>query len=433
MADRTTLRRARSFALCHPAAFDAALGLLVGAFSIVIVLTGPGPERSPSTPNLADIGAALLAFALVALRRRWPVPVFAAATAAALWPTIRNGPPPVLLVAVFVCACTVAVETNRRTAWIAGGSAAVVLYTAAVLAGNGWSSPTSLGLFAWMGMAVAIGDALRTRRAYVAAIEERARRAEESRDEEARRRVVEERLRIARELHDVVAHHIAMINVQAGVAAHVLRDQPDKAEDALAHVRQAARTVLDEISTLLGVLRRPGDPEESEPTRGLARLGGLLDSLGGAGLRVEHHQDGNARALPSAVDLAAYRIVQESLTNAQKHGGDGSARLRLAYTPAGLEIEVANIAGPDPADGGGHGIVGMRERATAIGGTLRAGRTDGRFVVEAFLPAPERQQSGPAPERQQSGPAPERQQSLPAPERQPRPPAPERQLSDGRA
>jgi len=396
MADRTTLLRARSFAECHPAAFDAALGLLIGALSIVVVLTGPGPERQPATPTLADIVAAVLAFVLVALRRRWPVPIFAAATTAALWPVIKDGPPPVLLVAAFVCACTVAVETSRRTSWIAGGVAAVVLYTAAVLAGNGWSSPSSLGLLAWLGMAVAIGDALRTRRAYVAAVEERARRAEETRDEEARRRVVEERLRIARELHDVVAHHIAMINVQAGVAAHVLRDQPGKAEDALAHVRQAARTVLDETSTLLRVLRRPDDPEESEPTRGLARLGGLLDSLGGAGLRVEHHQEGDARALPSAVDLAAYRIVQESLTNAQKHGGDGSARLRLAYTPAGLEIEVANAAGLDAGGDVGHGLVGMRERAAAVGGTLRAGRSDGRFVVAAFLPAPAWQQSEPA-------------------------------------
>jgi signal transduction histidine kinase len=396
MADRTTLLRARSFAECHPAAFDAVLGLLIGALSIVVVLTGPGPERQPATPTLADIVAAVLAFVLVALRRRWPVPIFAAATTAALWPVIKDGPPPVLLVAAFVCACTVAVETSRRTSWIAGGVAAVVLYTAAVLAGNGWSSPSSLGLLAWLGMAVAIGDALRTRRAYVAAVEERARRAEETRDEEARRRVVEERLRIARELHDVVAHHIAMINVQAGVAAHVLRDQPGKAEDALAHVRQAARTVLDETSTLLGVLRRPDDPAESEPTRGLARLGGLLDSLGGAGLRVEHHQEGDARALPSAVDLAAYRIVQESLTNAQKHGGDGSARLRLAYTPAGLEIEVANAAGLDAGGDVGHGLVGMRERAAAVGGTLRAGRSGGRFVVAAFLPAPAWQQSEPA-------------------------------------
>jgi signal transduction histidine kinase len=238
-------------------------------------------------------------------------------------------------------------------------------------------------------MAIAIGDAIRTRRAYVAAIEERARRAEQSRDEEARRRVAEERLRIARELHDVVAHHIAMINVQAGVAAHVLRTQPDAADTALAHVRSAARTVLDEISTLLGVLRHPDDAEDSEPTRGLARLGGLLDSLAAAGLTVEHRQQGDARELPAAVDLAAYRIVQESLTNAQKHGAGGTAHLSLAFTPAGVGITVWNDAPPvnGHANGSGHGLVGMRERAAAVGGTLRTDRDDGRFLVEAHLPA----------------------------------------------
>jgi signal transduction histidine kinase len=387
MAERTTLLRARSFAERHPMAFDAILGLLIGGLSIVSVLAGPGPNRTPATPNLADFVAAAVAAVLIALRRRWPLPILGAATAAAIWPVTTNGPTPVLLVAAFLCACTLGLETNRRTAWTAGASAAVVLYVAALLSGHGWTEPASLGVFAWTGMAVAFGDALRTRRAYVAAIEERAVRAELSREVEARRRVVEERLRIARELHDVVAHHIAMINVQAGVAAHVLRDQPDKAEDALAHVRKAARTVLDETSTLLGVLRREDEPDETEPTRGLARLGGLLDTLGGAGLRVERHQDGQVRELPAAVDLAAYRIVQESLTNAHKHGSDGCARLRLAYTPAGLDIEVSNAAGADP-EGTGHGLLGMRERVAAVGGRLRAERADGRFVVDAFLPAP---------------------------------------------
>jgi signal transduction histidine kinase len=368
-------------------AFDASLGLLVAAVSIVIVLTGPGPHRVPESPTLVDFVVAAVAFVLVALRRRWPILVFGAATAAGLLTVVGQGLTPVLMVAAFICAMTVAVQTNRRTAWLAGGTAALVFYGGAVIAGRGWTSPESLGMVAWTGMAVAIGDALRSRRAYVAAIEERALRAEQSRDEEARRRVVEERLRIARELHDVVAHHIAMINVQAGVAAHVLRDRPDQAEEALAHIRKAARTVLDETSMLLGVLRRPGEPDENEPTRGLARLSGLLDSLGGAGLRVEHRQEGDARELPSAVDLAAYRIVQESLTNAHKHGSEATARLRLGYTPAGLDIAVSNSA-PDEPEGSGHGLIGMRERATAVGGTLRAEHAGGHFLVEAFLPAP---------------------------------------------
>jgi signal transduction histidine kinase len=386
MAERTTLLRARSLVERHPVAVDAVLGLWIGGFSIVSVLAGPGPNKDPRSPGVADFAAAALAVVLIALRRRWPLPIFAAATVAAIWPVTSGGPTPVLLVAAFLCACTTALLTNRRTAWTAGGCAALVLYVAALLSGHTWTEPESLGVFAWTGMAVAIGDTIRTRRAYVAAIEERAVRAEQTREQEARRRVVEERLRIARELHDVVAHHIALINVQAGVAAHVLRDAPDKAEDALAHVRKAARTVLDETSTLLGVLRREGEPDDTEPTRGLARLSGLLDALSGAGLQVEHHQDGVARELPAAVDLAAYRIVQESLTNAQKHGVDGHVRLRIAYTPAGLDIQVSNAAGAG-AEGSGHGLLGMRERAAAVGGWLRAERGDGTFLVEASLPA----------------------------------------------
>jgi signal transduction histidine kinase len=388
MAERTTLLRARSLAERHPVAFDAVLGLLVAVASIVSVLTPHGPHRAPESLTPLDVVAAAVAFVLVALRRRWPVPVLAAATAAGLLTVVARGLTPVLMIAAFICALTVAVQTNRRTAWLAGAAAALVFYIGAVIAGRGWTSPESLGMVAWTGMAVAIGDALRSRRAYVMAVEERAVRAEQSRDEEARRRVVEERLRIARELHDVVAHHIAMINVQAGVAAHVLRDQPDQAEEALAHVRKAARTVLDETSTLLGVLRRPDEPDEDEPTRGLARLATLVDSLGGAGLRVEHRQGGDARELPSAIDLAAYRIVQESLTNAQKHGTEAAVRLRLDYTPAGLDIVVANPALITGSDSSGHGLIGMRERAAAVGGTLRAEHRDGQFVVEAFLPAP---------------------------------------------
>jgi signal transduction histidine kinase len=400
MATRTTtLRRAHGLAARHPQAWDAALGLIIAVWSIVIVLTGPGPQREARDPTPADFVVAVVAFLLVALRRRWPIPVFAAAAATALATVISHGLTPVLMVTAFISAATVAVHTSRRTAWITGGTVAALFYLGAVLAGWSWTSPEALGMVAWTGMAVAIGDAVRSRKAYVAAIEERALRAERSRDEEARRRVIEERLRIARELHDVVAHHIAMINVQAGVAAHVLRDQPDQAEEALAHVRKAARTVLDETSTLLGVLRRPDEPDDDEPTRGLARLGGLLDSLAGAGLHVEHRQEGDARELPAAVDLAAYRIVQEALTNAHKHGSSAAARVCLAYSPAGLDLTVSNPVAsnpvavpsgerPDEHSGGGHGLIGMRERAAAIGGTLQTVQENGTFLVKAFLPAP---------------------------------------------
>ncbi len=390
--------RALGAAARHPQVVDAVLGAVLATLSLVAVVSGSPDDDHPGGREdlvgrditAVDVVAAVLAFGFVAARRRWPLPVLAAATVAAIWSVAQGGLTPVLEVTAVICSYTVATLTNRTTAWVAGAGVALSGYTAALYWSDvGWADPENIAIFAWTGMAVAVGDALRTRRAYVAAVEERARRAEQSRDAEAQRRVIEERLWIARELHDVVAHHIAMINVQAGVAAHVLRGQPDKAEEALGHVRHAARTVLDELSTVLGVLRQHDDPEvTTEPTRGLGRLTELLDSMAAAGLRVEHRQDGAARVLPSSVDLAAFRIIQESLTNAQKHGGD-TARLQLRYTADGVTVEVHNpINGVSPA-GSGHGIVGMRERAAAVGGTLRIGPgPDGHFTVHAELPAP---------------------------------------------
>jgi signal transduction histidine kinase len=395
MAEPGVLRlRAFRAAARHPQVADAVLGAVLGIVSLIAVVNGPKHDIGRSLTEL-DVVAAVLAFALVTLRRRWPLPVLAAAAAAAAWGIAVGGLVPVLTAAAVVCAYTVAATTTRTIGWAAGAATAAALYVSGVLwTGFGWSEPQNLGTMAWTGMAVAIGDALRTRRAYVAAVEERALRAEQSRDAEARRRVVDERLRIARELHDVVAHHIAMINVQAGVAAHVLRGQPDKAEEALGHVRQAARTVLDELSTVLSVLRQPDEPEAgTDPTRGLGRLAELLDSMAAAGLQVEHRQDGGARALPSPVDLAAYRIIQESLTNAQKHG-TGSAHLRVTYTAKGVSLVVRNVVTTEPdtaGAGGGHGLIGMRERAAAVGGTLRTGPDRaGHFTVYADLPAADR-------------------------------------------
>jgi signal transduction histidine kinase len=266
--------------------------------------------------------------------------------------------------------------------------------TAVVASPDPWTNPRNLGLIAWIGMAIAIGDAVRSRRAYVATIEERARRAEQTREEEAARRVVEERLRIARELHDVVAHHIALINVQAGVAGHMLREQPDVAEEALGHVRLASRTALSELSTLLGVLRQSGDSDApTEPAPGLARLDTLIDTFVQAGLKIELTTSGQVRPVSSAVDVAAYRIIQESLTNAQKHGAPTAVAVHLDHRPEAVHIEVTNHlrrGDAQPGPSSGHGLVGMRERAASVGGTLHAGaRPDGMFRVRAVLPRPE--------------------------------------------
>jgi signal transduction histidine kinase len=253
-----------------------------------------------------------------------------------------------------------------------------------------WLRPDVLGLFAWVFLAAAVGDAARSHRAYVREVEERAHRAEHSREEEARRRVTEERLRIARELHDVVAHHIAVINVQAGAAAHVLKRRPDQVAPVLEHIREASDSVLKEIQSVVGVLRSADEHDSTEPVPGLGRLPDLLASLETAGFPVRYQPRGDPRELPAVVDLAAYRIVQEALTNAHKHG-HGSARLRVEYAPGGVVVEVLNEVRPGAvAPVSGYGLLGMRERAASAGGAVSVGATgDGRFRVRAVLPTEE--------------------------------------------
>ena len=391
----------------HPYVTDA----VIAAVLYALMLTTPGiaPQRAASLSAGYVVAGAVVCGAL-AFRRRWPLWVLLVTVAGALVRTVLErsgaaGSP--FLVASSLAVFTFAL-TSRRSAGLAGGAiTALVLFCGDGLWVPGsWWDAENVGVLAWTGMAVAAGDALRNRRAYVAAVRERARRAEEAREQEAGRRVVEERLRIARDLHDVVAHHIAVIQVQAGVAAHMLHSQPAAAEGAIGHVRRAAGEVLDELGTLLGVLRQSGDEPAgpgvpSEPTPNLSRLDALVRSFSAAGLCVDSISSGLPRALPAAVDLTAYRLVQESLTNAHKHGGD-RARVTLAFHPQQLAVEVCN--GPPPGEpqptaaaGTGHGLLGMRERVLAVGGWLEAGPTpEGGFRICALLPTP---QTDPAAQR----------------------------------
>lgn len=250
--------------------------------------------------------------------------------------------------------------------------------------------------------AAAIGIAVQSRRAAMAALEDRARRAEETREETARRRVAEDRVRIARELHDVIAHHVAVISVQAGVAAHVAEGDPGAARDALATVRSSAKEVLDELQSVLGVLRQDENLLPTTPAPGLSRLPDLLDSLAATGSAIRLEAPDPLPRLPPAADLAAYRLLQEALTNVHKHATGASATVRVREQDGSLVLGVTN--GPPPrrsapaADvpdagapaGFGLGLVGMRERVTAAGGKLRTGPTDdGGFEVAAQIPLPE--------------------------------------------
>src|SRR5262249_40664135 len=180
-------------------------------------------------------------------------------------------------------------------------------------------------------------------RAYLAEVEERARRAEHDREQQTRRRVTEERLRIARDLHDALGHHLALINVQAGVTAYVLDDQPTQVTQALANIRQASRCALEELRDTIGLLREPGEQAApTEPTIGLAGLDDLVASFRGSGLRVEHDVRGTVRRLAPAADVTAYRVIQESLTNVCKHAAGTRARLCLEYQPTRLRITEDN-------------------------------------------------------------------------------------------
>lgn len=355
----------------------------------------------PVPPDWAWAATAIACLSL--LRRRshpWPVLVVTAAGYLLLQATSHDVPP--LILAVVAALVTLTLAGQRRGAIIA---AVVVTLTAlaigSVVDAEHWSHPRPVAVAALCALAIALADAVRNRRAYVAAVEERARRAEESRDQEARRRVGDERLRIARELHDVLAHHIAVVNVQAGVAGHLLERDPAQAREALDHVRTAARSVLAEMQAVVSVLREPGESLDTEvpaePTPGLDRITELIESFRAVGLEIDTVVSGALQSLPTATDLVAYRAVQESLTNVRKHAGHAEVVVEFDYRPRQLAITVTNAGTGDgsraaarrASTSGGFGLVGMRERVSSIGGDLRAGPTPGGgFVTAVTLPIP---------------------------------------------
>lgn len=368
---------------------------------------GPeGVKWGLRTPDPLSLVLMTLGAAAVVFRRRAPRTVLALTGCLSVAESVTGDPRAPVAMCAVIALYTVASTTDRPTTWRIGLLTMTVLTGAAMAAGPlPWYAQENLAIFAWTGIGATAGDAVRSRRAFVQAIRERAERAERTREEEARRRVAEERLRIARDLHDVVAHHIALVNVQAGVAAHVMDKRPDQAKEALAHVREASRSALGELRATVGLLRQSGDPEApTEPAPGLDRLDELAGTFRSAGLRVEVARGDEGADLPAAVDLAAYRIIQEALTNVRKHAGP-DARAEVSVVRVGPHIEITVLddgtgENQDHTPGGGHGLLGMRERVTALRGTLTTGpRYGGGFRVHAILPVKTRtsaaQDSGP--------------------------------------
>ncbi len=384
----------------HQRAADLAAAVLV--FAATLLASAGGQSSGGPRPGLAGVLTAAAACGALAVRRRWPLPALlvSAVGAETYMALYRSQTGMLVLVAPLIALYTVADRADRRRGLTIGGLAVAAIGVAHGLMKPSWMGPANLALVALGALAVAAGDSSRNRRAYLAEVEQRAARAEHEKDADARRRVTEERLRIARDLHDSVGHHLALISVQSAVADRMLGTAPGQAHEALSHVQAASRSALEELGDTIGLLREAGEPAApTQPTPGLDGLTELVASFRASGLNIEQVIGGTVRRLAPAANLTAYRIIQESLTNVCKHAGDPGARLRLAYERAALHITVDDngsrglqracgaAAGGATAGRGGHGIIGMRERVTALGGVFQAGpRPGGGFRVSATLP-----------------------------------------------
>ncbi|WP_026361263.1 sensor histidine kinase [Amycolatopsis nigrescens] len=303
---------------------------------------------------------------------------------------------PLMVVPVVISAYSLAIRAERRVVLVVPltSAALLVVLPPFVETDFSWADASRLVTVAASPVVAAVvGRSTRHRRAYLAVMEERARRAEESRDEEARRRVAGERLRIARELHDLVAHQITLANAQAAVAAHLFDTRPEQTRTSLDELVKTTRHALDELRATVGLLRQPDDTSAlTDPAPGLSQVSALLKTFRRAGLEVSMREDGAASQLPPAADLTAYRVIQEALTNVTKHAATGSAEVHLGWNRDHVTVTVTDDGGGSrtpPERPPGYGLIGMRERATAVGGTLTAGaRPQGGFLVSAHLPLP---------------------------------------------
>jgi signal transduction histidine kinase len=333
----------------------------------------------------------LLAFvtcAPLALRTRFPLSAWAFSAAALVWTSLAippgslGSPYPVAGVVVYLlCLYAVAVRCRPRI---------IVAAAAVTVAGATFIDPGLTATAVFLSAApILLGVVVRVRRSG------ELRLAEQERRHSGERALLEERQRIARELHDVVAHHMSVIAIQAEAAPYKTADPPPELVESFGDIRASALAGLSELRRVLGVLRTGG--QDTAPQPGLAELEALLDSARSGGVSVTVTRSGNPVTLPEGVDLSAYRIVQEALSNAMRHAPESHVQVRLDYRPDALALEIGNdatlravpvlVGSGDPAAGGGHGIVGMRERATMLGGSLDAGPTDdGGFLVAAVLP-----------------------------------------------
>lgn len=385
-----------------------------GILAVLIIASAfvPFSETGFRSTNFFTLIVTLLPAAILPLRRRWPIPVLAGFIAfygvGALAGTLAPG----LVLAIAVAMFSLANHTDRRTTVIAGAAAMLAIGVLSLLAALGSVfDPRVVQFLFTVAFAAAAGDGARSRREFIAAITDRAVRAEETKEAEAKRRVTEERLRIARDLHDVVAHQIAVISLNAGVASASLESRPEKAKESLGTIRSAARVVLREIGDLLDMLRSDSDDpaDASLPQPGLDGLNELVETFAGSGLKVHLRVEGEPASVSGATALVAYRVVQEALTNAHKYGAEGRAHVLVEVTDETVRVVVTNPsrpaeigennspvaaadenagvrAGTGTGTGTGFGLVGLRERVASVRGTVETGFVGGGYRVVAILP-----------------------------------------------
>ncbi|MFL5953363.1 MAG: sensor histidine kinase [Gaiellaceae bacterium] len=372
-------------------ASDGAIAVLLLVASLAEI-AGGAREWSASAP--LEVALAVLVTLPLAFRRTHPIPVAAVVTAAGIASAAAvapsQGPFEAFVALVFAVYSIGAHVAGRRSAWATAAIAVSVAVSGlvAVLVADGSSGGDWYPIVFWCVVAWALGRVVRSRDLRTSELERLARELAAERDLRAREAVTVERARIARELHDVIAHNVSVMSVQAAAAGRVLGIDPPAARDALDAIERTGRQTIDEMRRMLGVLRSADDELGLAPQPGLADVESLVAEMRASGLAIDLEIEGRREQLPAGLELSAYRIVQEALTNALKHAGDARARVIVRYTSDAVELEVVDDGSPTlPGDGTGHGLTGMRERVALFGGELEAGRgADGGWSLRARLP-----------------------------------------------
>lgn len=361
------------------------IAIVVPIAIVQVVFTFAAGQRQLANVNALTVVLALAAAGALTWRRSHPILVLLTVYALLTVYFAAQFPFGPIFISLVVALFNAVANGPRLLSWLAGYGCASVLFTVMAMTRDAFPLNWGSGgaIFAWISLVMGLGELAKSRR-------DRMVQAAAAKAEQDKRQASEERLKIAREVHDVLAHHVSLINVQSGVALHLIDERPEQAREALTAIKQSSKEVLVELRNILGVLRDVDGAAPRHPVASLDQLDRLLDRMRTAGLPVELKIDGEERPLPKGVDAAAQRIVQEALTNTYRHAGPTSATVTLNYHPEELRIKIEDEGRGEtdgPSIGTGNGLTGMRQRAEALGGTLTAGtRPAGGFQVVATLP-----------------------------------------------